>query len=38
MFAKHGIGAIVSATITAINLTRHAFHGDWNYTISPAAQ
>jgi len=18
-----------------INLTRHSFHGDWNYTISP---
>ncbi|MET4072755.1 hypothetical protein ABID58_007586 [Bradyrhizobium sp. S3.2.6] len=21
--------------MTAINLTRHSFHGDWNYTISP---
>lgn len=23
------------ARFAAINLTRHAFHGDWNYTISP---
>ena len=21
--------------LEAINLSRHAFHGDWNYTISP---
>ena len=21
--------------MAAINLTRHSFHGDWNYTISP---
>ena len=23
------------AQLAAINLTRHAFHGDWNYTITP---
>ena len=21
--------------IAAVNLTRHTFHGDWNYTVSP---
>jgi hypothetical protein len=21
--------------MAAINLSRHAFHGDWNYTIAP---
>jgi len=21
----------------AFNLTRHDFHGDWNYTVSPKA-
>jgi hypothetical protein len=21
--------------MAAVNLTRHSFHGDWNYTISP---
>jgi hypothetical protein len=21
--------------MAAINLSRHGFHGDWNYTISP---
>jgi hypothetical protein len=21
--------------MAALNLSRHAFHGDWNYTISP---
>ena len=26
---------ISDAQLTAINLVRHAFHGDWNYTISP---
>ncbi|MGH7393880.1 MAG: ISAzo13 family transposase [Candidatus Rokuibacteriota bacterium] len=26
---------ISDAQFTAINLARHAFHGDWNYTISP---
>ena len=26
---------ISDARFAAINLTRHAFHGDWNYTISP---
>jgi len=23
------------AQLAAINLTRHDFHGDWNYTITP---
>jgi len=23
------------AQLAAINLTRHAFHGDWNYTVTP---
>jgi len=22
--------------LAAVNITRHAFHGDWNYTISPS--
>ena len=26
---------ISDATFNAINLTRHTFHGDWNYTIAP---
>jgi hypothetical protein len=21
--------------MAAVNLTRHSFHGDWNYTVSP---
>jgi short-subunit dehydrogenase len=21
--------------LAAVNLSRHAFHGDWNYTIAP---
>jgi hypothetical protein len=23
--------------LAAVNLTRHAFHGEWNYTIAPRA-
>ena len=26
---------ISDAEFAAVNLTPHAFHGDWNYTISP---
>jgi hypothetical protein len=26
---------ISDAKFAAINLARHPFHGDWNYTISP---
>src|SRR5271165_4815054 len=26
---------ISDAQLAAINLTRHAFHGDWNYTVTP---
>ena len=28
-------GKISDAKFAAINLARHSFHGDWNYTISP---
>jgi len=28
---------VSDAEIEAVNLTRHAFHGEWNYTISPTA-
>jgi hypothetical protein len=34
---KYPKGVKVSnAQIAALNLSRHSFHGDWNYTISPA--
>jgi hypothetical protein len=26
---------VSDAQLAAVNLTRHSFHGDWNYTISP---
>jgi Rhodopirellula transposase DDE domain len=26
---------INDAQLAAVKLTTHAFHGDWNYTISP---
>src|ERR1700691_824293 len=26
---------IAKKQIKALNMTRHAFHGEWNYTISP---
>jgi hypothetical protein len=26
---------VTDAQLRAVNLTRHAFHGDWNYTIRP---
>jgi hypothetical protein len=33
---KYPNGIKVSdAQLAAINLSRHAFHGDWNYTIAP---
>ena len=33
---KYPKGVKVSdAQIAAVNLSRHSFHGDWNYTISP---
>jgi len=33
---KYPKGVKVSdAQIAAINLSRHSFHGDWNYTIAP---
>jgi hypothetical protein len=33
---KYPKGVKVSdAEMAAVNLSRHAFHGDWNYTISP---
>jgi hypothetical protein len=34
---KYPKGAKVSdAQLAAVNLSPHAFHGDWNYTISPS--
>ena len=34
--SKYPNGVKVSdAQLAAINLTRHDFHGDWNYTIAP---
>jgi Rhodopirellula transposase DDE domain len=27
---------VSDAQMAAVNLSRHAFHGDWNYTISPS--
>jgi hypothetical protein len=37
--AKYPNGVKVSdAQLAAVNLTRHTFHGDWNYTISPDRQ
>jgi hypothetical protein len=34
---KYPKGVKVSdAQLAAVNLSRHAFHGDWNYTISPS--
>jgi hypothetical protein len=36
---KYPKGVKVSdAEMAALNLSRHAFHGDWNYTISPRAR
>ena len=33
---KYPKGVKVSdAQLAAVNLVRHSFHGDWNYTISP---
>jgi Rhodopirellula transposase DDE domain len=29
---------VTDAEIEAINLTRHDFHGEWNYTVSPNAR
>ena len=26
---------VSDAQLAAVNLSRHAFHGDWNYTIAP---
>jgi len=37
--AKYPKGVKVSdAQLATVNLTRHTFHGDWNYTISPDRQ
>ena len=34
---KYPKGVKVSdAQLAAVNLARHSFHGDWNYTISPS--
>jgi hypothetical protein len=29
---------VTDAQLASVRLTRHRFHGDWNYTIHPAAQ
>ncbi len=29
--------AVTDAQMATVHLTRHAFHGDWNYTITPTA-
>ncbi len=26
---------VSDAQLAAVNLSRHSFHGDWNYTIAP---
>jgi GH18 family chitinase len=28
---------VPKAEMDAVNLTRHDFHGEWNYTVSPKA-
>jgi hypothetical protein len=34
---KYPKGVKVSdAQLSAVNISRHAFHGDWNYTIAPS--
>ena len=36
---KYPKGVKVSdAKLAAVNLSRHSFHGDWNYTISPSGK
>jgi hypothetical protein len=36
---KYPKGVKVSdASLAAVNLTRHSFHGDWNYTIAPMSK
>ena len=32
---KYPKGIMSDAQMAALNLWRHAFHGDWNYTIAP---
>ncbi|MCA1701110.1 MAG: ISAzo13 family transposase [Actinobacteria bacterium] len=27
---------VTDAQLAAVNITRHAFHGDWNYTVTPS--
>jgi nucleotide-binding universal stress UspA family protein len=35
---EYGVALAVSdAEMDAVNLTRHDFHGEWNYTVSPRA-
>jgi hypothetical protein len=29
---------VIDAQMATVHLERHAFHGDWNYTISPASR
>jgi len=27
---------VTDEQLAAVNITRHAFHGDWNYTVIPS--
>ncbi|MHB8660198.1 MAG: ISAzo13-like element transposase-related protein [Solirubrobacteraceae bacterium] len=27
---------VTDEQLTVVNITRHTFHGDWNYTITPS--
>ena len=27
---------VTDQQLNAVNITRHSFHGDWNYTITPS--
>jgi hypothetical protein len=28
---------VTDAELAAVNLTRHSFHGEWNYSINPSS-
>jgi hypothetical protein len=30
------LAGLADAELAAVPLTRHAFHGEWNYTITPS--
>ena len=33
---RASVAAAIAGADAAVNLSRHSFHGDWNYTISPS--